>query len=307
MLDIFALFRAMPASVAQGLIWGIMAIGVFITFKVLNFADLTVDGTLAFGGAIAVMLILQGYSPIVVLIFSTIGGALAGLVTGILHTLLGIPDILAGILSQIALYSINLNVMGKSNQAVSVDKYNLVISLRYIPQALIVGLIMVIVLIAVLYWYFGTESGFTIRATGCNENMSRAQGISTSTAKIIALAISNALVGLAGGLLAQYQGNADVNMGRGAIVIGLAAVIIGEVLGDAFFGKYMNFALRMGFAALGAIIYYIVITFVLWLGLPSQDLKLFSAIVVAIFLAVPYLKAQSVSSFRKAARKGAAE
>lgn len=307
MLDIFALFRAMPASVAQGLIWGIMAIGVFITFKVLNFADLTVDGTLAFGGAIAVMLILQGYSPIVVLIFSTIGGALAGLVTGILHTLLGIPDILAGILSQIALYSINLNVMGKSNQAVSVDKYNLVISLRYIPQALIVGLLMVIVLIAVLYWYFGTESGFTIRATGCNENMSRAQGISTSTAKIIALAISNALVGLAGGLLAQYQGNADVNMGRGAIVIGLAAVIIGEVLGDAFFGKYMNFALRMGFAALGAIIYYIVITFVLWLGLPSQDLKLFSAIVVAIFLAVPYLKAQSVSSFRKAARKGAAE
>ncbi len=307
MLDIFALFRAMPASVAQGLIWGIMAIGVFITFKVLNFADLTVDGTLAFGGAIAVMLILQGYSPIVVLVFSTIGGALAGLVTGILHTLLGIPDILAGILSQIALYSINLNVMGKSNQAVSVDKYNLVISLRYIPQALIVGLIMVIVLIAVLYWYFGTESGFTIRATGCNENMSRAQGISTSTAKIIALAISNALVGLAGGLLAQYQGNADVNMGRGAIVIGLAAVIIGEVLGDAFFGKYMNFALRMGFAALGAIIYYIVITFVLWLGLPSQDLKLFSAIVVAIFLAVPYLKAQSVSSFRKAARKGAAE
>ncbi|MBR2779552.1 MAG: ABC transporter permease [Firmicutes bacterium] len=297
----------MPASVAQGLIWGIMAIGVFITFKVLNFADLTVDGTLAFGGAIAVMLILQGYSPIVVLVFSTIGGALAGLVTGILHTLLGIPDILAGILSQIALYSINLNVMGKSNQAVSVDKYNLVISLRYIPQALIVGLIMVIVLIAVLYWYFGTESGFTIRATGCNENMSRAQGISTSTAKIIALAISNALVGLAGGLLAQYQGNADVNMGRGAIVIGLAAVIIGEVLGDAFFGKYMNFALRMGFAALGAIIYYIVITFVLWLGLPSQDLKLFSAIVVAIFLAVPYLKAQSVSSFRKAARKGAAE
>lgn len=307
MLDIFALFRAMPASVAQGLIWGIMAIGVFITFKVLNFADLTVDGTLAFGGAIAVMLILQGYSPIVVLIAATVGGALAGLVTGILHTLLGIPDILAGILSQIALYSINLNVMGKSNQAVSVDKYNLVVSLRYIPKALIVGLVLLIVLIAVLYWYFGTESGFTIRATGCNENMARAEGISTSAAKIIALALSNALVGLSGGLLAQYQGNADVNMGRGAIVIGLAAVIIGEVLGDAFFGKYMNFALRMAFAALGAVIYYIVITFVLWLGLPSQDLKLFSAVVVAIFLAVPYLRAQSVSSFRKAARRGAAE
>ena len=307
MLDIFALFRAMPASVAQGLIWGIMAIGVYITFKILNFADLTVDGTLAFGGAIAVMMILNGYPPAVVLIFATIGGALAGLVTGILHTLLGIPDILAGILSQIALYSINLNVMGKSNQAVSIDKYNLVVSLRYIPQALIIGLLMLVAIIAILYWYFGTESGFTIRATGCNENMARAEGISTSSAKIIALAISNALVGLAGGLLAQYQGNADVNMGRGAIVIGLAAVIIGEVIGEALLGKYMNFALRLFFAALGAVIYYIVITFVLWLGLPSQDLKLFSAIVVAFFLAVPYLRGQSKASFRKAARKGAAE
>lgn len=307
MLDIMALFRAMPASVAQGLLWGIMAIGVYITFKILDFADLTVDGTLAFGGAIAVMLILNGYPPAVVLIFATIGGALAGLVTGILHTLLGIPDILAGILSQIALYSINLNVMGKSNQAVSVDKYDLIVSLRFVPRTALISLVMVAALIAVLYWYFGTESGFTIRATGGNENMARAQGISTNKAKVIALAISNALVGLAGGLLAQYQGNADVNMGRGAIVIGLAAVIIGEVIGDSLFGKHMNFALKLAFAAIGAIIYYIVITLVLWLGLPSQDLKLFSAIVVAIFLAVPYLRGQSKASFRKAAKKGAVQ
>ncbi len=305
MLDVFALFRAVPASVAQGLLWGIMAIGVFITFKILNFADLTVDGTLAFGGAIAVMLIINGYPPVVVLIFATIAGALAGLVTGILHTLLGIPDILAGILSQIALYSININVMGKSNQAVSVDKYNLVVSLRYIPKSFIIGVAALVLIIAVLYWYFGTESGFTIRATGSNENMSRAEGINTNTAKIIALAISNALVGLAGGLLAQYQGNADVNMGRGAIVIGLAAVIIGEVIGEALFKKHMNFALRLAFAAIGAVIYYLVITFVLWLGLPSQDLKLFSAIVVAIFLAVPYLRGASKSSFKKAAKNGA--
>lgn len=305
MLDVFALFRALPASLAQGLLWGIMAIGVFITFKILNFADLTVDGTLAFGGAVAVMLIINGYPPAVVLIFATIAGAAAGLVTGILHTLLGIPDILAGILSQIALYSININIMGKSNQAVSVDKYNLVVSLRYIPKAFAIGLLALVLIIVILYWYFGTESGFTIRATGSNEGMARAQGINTNTAKIIALAISNALVGLSGGLLAQYQGNADVNMGRGAIVIGLAAVIIGEVIGDALLGKHMNFALRLVFAAIGAVIYYLVITFVLWLGLPSQDLKLFSAIVVAIFLAVPYLRGASKSSFKKAAKNGA--
>ncbi len=304
MLDIMALFRAMPASVAQGLLWGILAIGVYITFKILNFADLTVDGSLALGGAVAVMLILNGYSPAVVLIFSTLAGFLAGMVTGILHTLLGIPDILAGILTQISLYSINMNVMGKSNQAVSVDNYSLVVSLRYISQAIVTGILLTVVLVAILYWFFGTEQGFTLRATGCNEDMSRAQGINTNLAKVIALALSNALVGLAGGLIAQYQGNADVNMGRGAIVIGLAAVIIGDVIGEAILGKHMNFACRLLFAALGAVIYYIVITFVLWLGLPSQNMKLFSAIVVAVFLAVPYLRSVSASSFRKAARRG---
>ncbi len=304
-LEILDLFRAMPGSVAQGLIWGIMAIGVFITYKILNFADLTVDGTLGLGGAVAVMLILAGCPPYLVLIASFISGILAGLITGVLHTLLGIPDILAGILTQIALYSINLNIMGKSNQAVSVDQYDLVVSLRYISEAIMVGVIFLIIIIALLYWYFGTEQGYTIRCTGCNENMSRAQGISTGKAKVIGLALSNGLVGLSGALIAQYQGNADVNMGRGAIVIGLAAVIIGEVIGTAIFGKYMNFALKLLFAAIGAIIYYLVITFVLWLGLPSDNMKLFSAIVVALFLAVPYLKNKYNTSFAKAAKKGA--
>ena len=304
-LEFLDLFRAMPGSVAQGLIWGIMAIGVYITFKILDFADLTVDGSLGLGGAVAVMLILAGCPPYVVLIASFLSGILAGLVTGLLHTALGIPDILAGILTQIALYSINLNIMGKSNQAVSVDQYDLVVSLRYISHAITVGVIFLIIIIAVLYWYFGTEQGFMIRCTGCNENMARAQGISTGKAKVIGLALSNGLVGLSGAFIAQYQGNADVNMGRGAIVIGLAAVIIGDVIGTAIFGKYMNFALKLLFAAIGAIIYYLVITFVLWLGLPSQDMKLFSAIVVALFLAVPYLKNKYSTSFARAARKGA--
>ena len=303
-LEIMDLFRAMPGSVAQGLIWGIMAIGVYITFRILDFADLTVDGSLGLGGAVAVMLILAGFPPYIVLIVSFISGLLAGLVTGLLHTLLGIPDILAGILTQIALYSINLNIMGKANQAVSVDRYDLIVSLRYIPQAITVGAVFLIVIIALLYWFFGTEQGFTIRATGCNPDMARAQGISTNKSKVIGLALGNGLVGLSGALVAQYSGNADVNMGRGAIVIGLAAVIIGEVIGNALFRKRMNFALRLFFAAMGAVIYYLVITFVLWLGLSSQNLKLFSAIVVAIFLAVPYLKGKYSTSFMKAAKRG---
>ena len=246
-LEIMDLFRAMPGSVAQGLIWGIMAIGVYITFRILDFADLTVDGSLGLGGAVAVMLILAGFPPYLVLIISFISGLLAGLVTGLLHTLLGIPDILAGILTQIALYSVNLNIMGKANQAVSVDRFDLVVSLRYISQAIVVGAIFLIVIIALLYWFFGTEQGFTIRATGCNQEMARAQGISTNKAKVVGLALGNGLVGLSGALVAQYSGNADVNMGRGAIVIGLAAVIIGEVIGNAVFRKRMNFALKLFF------------------------------------------------------------
>lgn len=299
-LNVMALFRAMPGAFAQGMIWGIMALGVYITYKILDFADLTVDGTLATGGAVAVVCILAGVPTPIALVVSCLAGMAAGLMTGFLHTALGIPDILAGILSQIALYSINLNIMGRSNLAVSVDQYPLVVSLRYIPKAIITTLIFIVVIIAVLYWFLGTEAGFTVRATGCNQNMARAQGVNTNKAKVAALVISNGLVGLAGGMYAQYQGSSDVNMGRGAIVIGLAAVIIGMVLGEAIIGKRMNFIARMAFVVAGAIIYYLVITFVLWLGLPSEDMKLFSAIVVAVFLAVPYLRGKKKSSFRKA-------
>lgn len=298
------LMRALPGSVAQGLIWGVMAIGVYITFKILDFADLTVDGSLATGGATAVMVILAGHSPVVAMVAALLAGMLAGLVTGILHTALGIPDILSGILTQLALYSVNMRILGRSNQAVSVDRFNLILSSRYIVPAIVTTVVIILVMIAVLYWYFGTEQGFTIRATGCNENMSRAQGINTRVAKVIALVISNGLVGFAGGLYAQYQGFADVNMGRGAIVIGLASVIIGEVLGETIFGKHLNFSGRLLFVAIGAIIYYVVIQFVLWLGLDSNDTKLFSATVVAIFLAVPYLQAKARNSYRKAAKGG---
>lgn len=301
--DIMSLVRALPGSAAQGLIWGIMAIGVFITYKILNFADLTVDGTMGTGGAVTVMLILAGYEPVVAVAMALIAGMLAGLITGILHTVLGIPDILAGILTQISLYSINLNIaQGRANQAVSVDAYRLIVSGRDITATVATVLIIIVVIIAVLYWFFGTELGFTIRSTGGNENMSRAQGISTASAKVIALVLSNGLVGFAGGLLAQYQGNFDVNMGRGAIVIGLASVIIGEVIGEAILGKHLNFCGRLAFVAIGSIIYYVVIQFVLWLGLPTIDMKLFSAIVVAIFLAVPYLKAKHKNSYRRAAK-----
>lgn len=297
-LNPVSLFRALPGSIAQGMVWGIMALGVYITFRLLDFADLTVDGSIATGAAVAVMLIRGGVSPVLSLPLAFLAGMLAGLVTGLLNTLLGIPGILASILTQISLYSINLNIMGKSNQPVSVDNYPLVVSLRYVTEStksrtiFFVGMILfLIVLVAILYWYFGTEQGHAIRATGCNGNMARAQGINTNFIKVLALMISNGLVGLSGGLYAQFQGAADVNMGRGAIVIGLAAVIIGEVL----FGKFASkrkyaFAFTLTAVILGAVIYYMVYQFVLWLKMPSEDMKLFSAIVVAIFLAIPYLK-----------------
>lgn len=293
-----SLARALPGNCAQGLIWGVMALGVYITYRLLDFADLTVDGSLATGGAVAVMLIRGGMHPAPALIFSFLAGMLAGMATGLLHTALGIPGILASILTQISLYSINLGIMGKSNQAVNVDNYPLVVSLRYVTAGgttrilFFGGLILgIALLILVLYWFFGTELGGAVRTTGCNENMARAQGINTNFIKVLALMLSNGLVGLSGGLYAQYQGSADVNMGRGAIVIGLAAVIIGEVL----FGKLASkskysFALTMGAVIIGAIIYYIAIALVLWLKMPQDYMKLFSAVVVAIFLSIPYLK-----------------
>ena len=295
-LNPMTLVRALPGNVAQGIIWGIMALGVYITFRILDFADLTVDGSLATGGAVAVMLIRGGMDPALALIFAFLAGIAAGFVTGILHTVFGIPGILASILTQIGLYSVNLGIMGKSNQAINVLQYKLVASLRYVTGEgsgfFFVKLILAaIVLIAVIYWFFGTELGAAIRATGCNPQMASAQGINTSFNKVLALMISNGLVGLCGGIYAQYQGAADVNMGRGAIVIGLAAVIISEVIFGKFCaGKKIAFALTLGAVFIGAIIYYIVIAFVLWLKMPSDYMKLFSAVVVACFLAVPYMK-----------------
>ena len=281
-LDPMTLVRALPGNVAQGIIWGIMALGVYITFRILDFADLTVDGSLA--------------NPALALVFAFLAGMAAGFVTGILHTAFGIPGILASILTQIGLYSINLGIMGKSNQAINVLQYKLVASLRYVTGEgsaffflkLILG---AVALIAIIYWFFGTELGASIRATGCNPQMASAQGINTSFNKVLALMISNGLVGLCGGIYAQYQGAADVNMGRGAIVIGLAAVIISEVIfGKLCAGKKIAFALTLAAIFFGAIIYYIVIAFVLWLKMPSDYMKLFSAVVVACFLAVPYMK-----------------
>ena len=306
-LSLAAFTNALPGNIAQGLIWGIMALGVYITFRLLDFADLTVDGSFATGGAVTVMLTVNGCNIWISLLCACIAGLLAGLCTGLLHTKLGIPPILAGILTQIALYSINLNIMQRhANQALSVDKYNLIISSRNLTSAIIIGIVFAAVLIVILYWYFGTEQGSAIRATGCNPAMSKAQGINIDNMKLIGLSLSNAIVALAGGLLSQYSGFADVNMGRGGIVIGLAAVIIGEVLGDAILGKHMDLKGRLIFVIIGGIIYYIVIGIVLWLKMPSDDLKLFTAIIVAIFLAVPYLKGKSKSSFAKAGKRSAA-
>ena len=301
-MNIMALLNALPGSIAQGLIWGVFAIGVYITFKVLDFADMTVDGSIATGGSVAVMMMLSGHNVAVALVVATIVGMLAGMVTGIFHVALGIPGILAGILSQLGLYSVNMRILGKSNQAISVDKYNLILSLRDIHGAIIVSAIFCIVVIALMYGFFGTEMGRAFRATGNNEKMARAQGINTNTMKVLGLMVSNGLVALAGGLYAQYQGNADVNMGRGAIVIGLAAVIIGEVLFGKFASKRkLAFAFTLASVILGAVIYYMVYQFVLWLKMPSEDMKLFSAIVVAIFLAIPYLKE------KRTLRKGASK
>lgn len=294
-MEIFSqLFNALPGSVSQGLIWGIMAIGVYITYRILDVADLTVDGSFATGGAVAVMLILNGCNLWLAMVIAFIAGLLAGAITGFLHTLMGIPAILAGILTQLSLYSINLKIMGKANQSVNVNQTELLVSLRWVKEfafhnpLITVGLVIAI-LIAVLYWFFGTEMGCAIRATGSNLNMSRAQGINTNFNKVLGIMLSNGLVAFSGAFLAQYQGFADVKMGQGAIVIGLAAVIIGEAL----FGKiFKNFALRLLSVAFGSIIYYIVIQAVITMGLDANLLKLLSAAIVAIFLAVPYWKKQ---------------
>lgn len=297
-MNIMSLVNALPGAAAQGLIWGIMAIGVYLTFRILDFADLTVDGSLCTGGAVCIMLMLSGHSVWTAMAGALLAGAATGLATGLFHTFMGIPAILAGILTQLGLWSVNLKIMGKANQAINVDKFDLLVSLRFIKNVpiyrntiLLVALI-ILVLVAVLYWFFGTELGCSIRATGCNDKMARAQGINTDFNRVLGLMVSNALVALSGALLAQYQGFADINMGRGAIVIGLAAVIIGE----AVFGKlFHNFGLRLLGVALGSIIYYLVLQVVIWRGIDPDLLKLLSALVVAVFLAIPVWRSRYFS------------
>ena len=297
-MSIVSLLNALPGAVAQGLIWGIMAIGVYITFRILDIADLTVDGTLCTGGAVCIMMMQSGHNVWVSLLVALIAGLLAGMVTGLLHTFMGIPAILAGILTQLGLYSVNLKIMGKSNQAINVDKFDLLVSLRYIKNVpiyrntILLVAVIIVVLIAFLYWFFGTELGCSLRATGCNDRMSRAQGINTDFNRVLGLMISNGLVAFSGALLSQYQGFADINMGRGAIVIGLAAVIIGEAL----FGKiFHNFGFKLLGVALGSIVYYFVLQIVIWLGIDTDLLKLLSAAVVAVFLAIPYWQSKYFS------------
>lgn len=307
--------RSLPGAFGQGFAWGLMAIGVYLTYKILDLADLTVDGSLATGGATCAVLITMGWNPWLALAAAIVAGMLAGLVTGLLHTACGIPAILSGILTQLALYSINLRIMAlgdvvklgeaaaktKATLALNVDRNPLLVSSRYVRELslrnplLLLGIIVAVV-IALMYWFFGTELGCSIRATGANGNMARAQGINTNRNKVLGLVVSNGLVAASGALLAQYSGSATIDMGRGAIVIGLAAVIIGEVLLDKLFN---NFALKLLASVIGAIIYYAVITLVLRLGLEATDLKLLTAAVVAIFLAIPYWKTHIASKQKK--------
>ena len=284
------IIAAIPGATAQGLVWGVMALGVYVTYKLLDIADLTVDSSLCTGGATSAVLILMGMHPLLSLVFAVFAGMLAGLVTGFLHTRLRIPAILAGILTQLGLYSINLRIMGKSS--VALLRQPVVISLGNIPMALLIGVLVAAAVVAVMYWFFGTELGCAIRATGNNRKMVRAQGVNTDTMKIIGLVLSNGLVGLAGGLLAQYQGSANINMGRGAIVIGLASVIIGEVI----FGARFNFSYQLGSSVAGSVFYQIVIAVVLQVGLSSEVLKLFSAVTVALALSVPALQKKFLKS-----------
>ena len=303
-MDLTALFSMMPSAAAQGLIWGVMAIGVYITYKILDVADLTVDGTMCTGGAVFIMLTMAGAPIPLALLGAFLAGMLAGLATGLFHTVCGIPAILAGILTQLALYSVNLRIMGQANQPISFRNYTLLISSRNVKNLsldnpIFIGVLFTIVIIALLYWFFGTELGSSLRATGANASMARAQGINTNFAKVLGLMLSNGLVALSSALLAQYQGFADVNMGRGAIVIGLAAVIIGEVLLSKVF---RNFALLLLSVVIGSILYYVVYNVVIWLGLNTDDMKLITALIVAVFLTIPYWKGKY---FSKPGRKGA--
>ena len=313
MSPVTSFLNALPGAVSHGLIWGIMAIGLYITYRILNLSDLTVDGSFCTGGVVCVMLMVNGWNVWAAMLGAAVAGMLTGLVTGFFHTKCGIPAILAGILTQLGLWSVNLAAMGmKANTALNVNNYDLLVSLRYLQEVnkgkrpfydhpiFVVGLFTVGV-IAVMYWFFGTERGASLRATGANENMARAQGINTNVNKVLGLALANGLVALSGALLCQYQSYAEINMGRGAIVIGLASIIIGEV---AFGRIFRNFALKLLSVSFGAIIYYIVIQAVIsLLKIDSNYLKLISALIVAVFLAVPYWNTQYVHKKKIAAKK----
>lgn len=286
-MNLSGLFNALPGAVAQGMIWGIMAIGVYITFKILQLSDLTVDGSMVTGMAVCAMLMAAGWNAWAAMAVAILAGMATGLVTGIFHTVLGIPAILSGILTQLILWSANLKIMGKANQALPARNFPVLISQLYQYKALWILALFCMVLILVLYWFFGTKFGTAIRATGCNEKMARAQGIHTNRNKVIGFVISNGIVALSGALLAQYSGKADINDGRGAIVIGLAAVIIGEALVSKL---STNFIVRLLGVILGGVVYYVVYQTVIFLGLDTDLLKMFSAIVVAVFLAIPHLK-----------------
>lgn len=296
------LLSAFPGAIAQGLIWGIMAIGVYITFKILDIADLTVDGSICTGAAVCTVLVTKGVNVYFALLAAVVAGLLAGLLTGLMHTVLGIPAILSGILTQLILWSANLKIMGKANISLSARSYKVLLTQMNINSSIAVLAVIGIILIALLYWFFGTELGCSVRATGCNLNMSRAQGINTNINIVLGLMLSNGIVALSGALLAQYQGFADINMGKGAIVIGLAAVIIGE----AVFSKIArNFAVRLFAVIVGGIIYYIVYQVIIFLGIDTDLLKMLSALVVAVFLGVPYVKKHYFASAVKGGKNNA--
>jgi putative ABC transport system permease protein len=298
------LFGAIPGAVSLGLVWGIMAIGLYITYKILAISDLTVDGSICTGAAVCTMLMTAGVNPWVAMLCATLAGGLCGLVTGFLHTVLDIPAILSGILTQLALWSVNLKIMGQANRPLSARNFPVIITQMKTEEAIVMLLIIAGAIIGFLYWFFGTELGCSIRATGCNLNMSRAQGINTELNKVLGLVLSNALIALSGALLAQYQGFADINMGRGAIVVGLAAIVIGEVL----FSKIArNFAVRLCGALLGGVVYYMVYQVIVFLGLDTDLLKMLSAVVVALFLGVPNLRNKYFSRLNTKRAKGVAE
>lgn len=281
------IINALPGAVSQGLVWGIMALGLFLSYKILDFADLTVDGSICTGAVVCAVLVTNGVHWSIALIVATLAGVACGAITGLLHTAMGIPAILSGILTQLALWSINLKILGRANMSVSARNYDLLLSSMNNGQTILVMVCFSCALVGILYWFFGTQAGCSIRATGCNENMAKAQGVNTDVNKIITLAISNGLVALSGALLCQYQGFADINMGRGAIIIGLAAVIIGGAITSKISS---NFAVQLGGVIVGSIVYYLVYQIVICLGLDTDLLKLLSAVVVAIFLSVPHWK-----------------